>query len=444
MTTVRLDFSSGPQSFYGVLHVTVLSGTPVLHGARLTPGFSGTVRAPLYSLPATFESSSAFSLQLTAPARDCVTPSERPFYFARSPPIGYYDLFAGVYHSNIYRGAVYPQPAEAFVASLLRRPRAVLFVAGGKSAGKSTFARYLANRIVSERGRVAFLDIDPGQPELALPGTVSLALLSDFLLNPPERQCRTAQRVLPVGAVSIPDCCERYFACVQRLLGEVPDDAFVVVNSFGWVHDLGLTMHERLLEMVRPDVAFVMHRPDEAPARVCPRIFAVEVSPAQAPMAIYPKRQRELRIAAYFAECAGEAPRAVPLRRLRVAFLCKRVHPREALTALSGALVALCRDERSFAPAERMVSLLREAPEAECCGFAVVQGFDMEREMAYLMTPVEVEEDFNTMVMGTVQVPADMYAKTSVAAPNYLGIGLLEKIGASTDPLTLKNTPVFD
>ena len=68
------------------------------------------------------------------------------------------------------------------------RPR--LLAAGGKGVGKSTFVRWLANRLVTNNqsgggggGSVVYLDLDPGQREFGLPGYISLAVLDSPLLG---------------------------------------------------------------------------------------------------------------------------------------------------------------------------------------------------------------------------------------------------------------------
>jgi polynucleotide 5'-hydroxyl-kinase GRC3/NOL9 len=51
-----------------------------------------------------------------------------------------------------------------------------LMVVGAPDVGKSTFARYLYSRLVSEGKRAAFLDGDPGQSVLGPPTTITLAV----------------------------------------------------------------------------------------------------------------------------------------------------------------------------------------------------------------------------------------------------------------------------
>ena len=46
-----------------------------------------------------------------------------------------------------------------------------LMVAGGKGVGKSTFLRFLVNRVLAEVGApVLVVDLDPGQAEFTVPG----------------------------------------------------------------------------------------------------------------------------------------------------------------------------------------------------------------------------------------------------------------------------------
>ena len=94
-------------------------------------------------------------------------------------------------------------------------------------------------------------------------------------------------------------------------------------------------------------------------------------------------------------------------------------------------------------PPKKLVSIIRNFPPLECNGFGIVQGIDLEKGVLYLLTPFP-DAKFNTLIQGAVHIPGDLYADTNLADPNFFGIGLLDKIGASTDPLMLKNTPVFD
>ncbi len=61
-----------------------------------------------------------------------------------------------------------------------------LLAGGGKGVGKSTFVRWLANRLLSDSKntcRVVYLDLDPGQREVGLPGYISFTILNSPLLG---------------------------------------------------------------------------------------------------------------------------------------------------------------------------------------------------------------------------------------------------------------------
>ena len=61
---------------------------------------------------------------------------------------------------------------------------------GGPRLGKSTFGRLLVNTLLNTHPCVAYLDTDPGQPELTVPGVPQdFALLTkamrQFAFSPP-------------------------------------------------------------------------------------------------------------------------------------------------------------------------------------------------------------------------------------------------------------------
>lgn len=54
----------------------------------------------------------------------------------------------------------------------------VICIMGPRNSGKSTFARYSLNALLSKYNKVAFLECDPGQSEYTPPGMVSLNIVS--------------------------------------------------------------------------------------------------------------------------------------------------------------------------------------------------------------------------------------------------------------------------
>ncbi|KAL7442842.1 hypothetical protein ACHAXM_008543 [Skeletonema potamos] len=76
-----------------------------------------------------------------------------------------------------------------------------ILICGAKGVGKSTMLRYATNRMISEQMKkdsgsvaVAILDLDCGQPELSVPGLITLSIVSQPLLSDPPMHmvCRGA------------------------------------------------------------------------------------------------------------------------------------------------------------------------------------------------------------------------------------------------------------
>lgn len=68
---------------------------------------------------------------------------------------------------------------------------------GGKGTGKSTFLRYYVNRLVTQPGGggpVLVVDLDPGQSEFTVPGSVTATVVRAPLLGPNFTHLRTPDK----------------------------------------------------------------------------------------------------------------------------------------------------------------------------------------------------------------------------------------------------------
>lgn len=162
-------------------------------------------------------------------------------------------------------------------------PEKVL-VCGAKGTGKSTFCRYLTNRLLSSKDwdkgavcpkKVAILDCDVGQPEFSIPGVLSLTIISQPLLSPPHAHIVTGSTEEGIGedAFTVAKIHEksyyfgfttskanpvRYMKAVKSLLEEVedlmksPGLAGVVVNTDGWVKGMGYEILSTIIDTINP------------------------------------------------------------------------------------------------------------------------------------------------------------------------------------------------
>ncbi|KAJ2552155.1 Polynucleotide 5'-hydroxyl-kinase grc3 [Coemansia sp. RSA 1933] len=165
-------------------------------------------------------------------------------------------------------------------------------LAGGQSQGKSTFSRFLLNRLLNRYGRLFYMDTDLGQSELLPPGALSVTLLSQPLLGPPFAHASHVEpyHAIYTGTTSPKGDPDRYVAAIRRLSGVVSEYTRVarsestsqntgaadldrqvipvVVNTHGWLKGLGLDLHYSLCEAVRPTTYIQLYDSAEQEAQL--------------------------------------------------------------------------------------------------------------------------------------------------------------------------------
>lgn len=145
-------------------------------------------------------------------------------------------------------------------------------ICGPKGSGKSTFSRILTNSLLNvnpdprsstRRGfdGVAFLDLDPGQPEYSPPGEISLLHLRSYNLGVPfthpmlsPKEASVLIRAHHIGYVSFKDDPGHYQRCAFDLLAQYKNmlshypSVPLIVNCSGWIQGSGF---EVLVELIR-------------------------------------------------------------------------------------------------------------------------------------------------------------------------------------------------
>ncbi|KAE8147557.1 polynucleotide 5'-hydroxyl-kinase grc3 [Aspergillus avenaceus] len=144
-----------------------------------------------------------------------------------------------------------------------RGSRLKALICGPKASGKSTFSRYLLNHLLSPAPQtennycntdgVAFLDLDPGQPEFSPMGQVYLAHLRSPVFGPPfshpslkDSHDGTIIRAHHIGASSPKEDPDHYVLATmdlmdryRALLASYPQCP-LIINYPGWIFGLGL------------------------------------------------------------------------------------------------------------------------------------------------------------------------------------------------------------
>lgn len=263
-----------------------------------------------------------------------------------------------------------------------RSLQGLLMVLGEMDSGKSTFARYLYQRLSAD-GLTAFLDSDPGQSSLGPPTTQTLSLgrpgETDF---PPRGPCwrrfvgstSPARHLLPmlVGAARLVQQARKAGA------GRVVMDTSGMVHAEGGGRELKLAK----VELLRPAVVFAIQREDELEALLTPlqrsrRVRVVRLQPSPAVQRRSREQRRAHRRRRYMEHFAGA--REIELDWTRLAVF---PGPRFSLHRL-----AACEDRQGFTQA-----------------LAIVTGFDRLQGRVRLLTPLQSLEAITALRLGDVRV----------------------------------------
>jgi polynucleotide 5'-hydroxyl-kinase GRC3/NOL9 len=263
--------------------------------------------------------------------------------------------------------------------------RGPVLVLGASDTGKSTFARYLYDRLGVAHGRIAYLDGDVGQSHLGPPTTLTLALNGEASTFPPDGP----QRVWFVGSNSPTGHMLPMVTGLARLADFAAKEgaAATVIDTTGLVNpgQGGAALKWAVVDLLRPCTVVGFQRREELEPILAPLRRLSDLSVHTLPIAAAVReRSREDRIAHRTAQYRDYFKHA---RRSPLAYRDLAVFPRIAFRP--GRLAAL-EDREGFTLALGVVDQARGGK-------------------VWLHTPWQGDEDVSAIRLGDLEIDLHTY-----------------------------------
>jgi len=335
-----------------------------------------------------------------------------------------------------------------------------LLAAGGKGVGKSSFTRWMTNRLLEQGGEVIFLDLDPGQKEFGLPGYLTLAVIKAPLLGP--NFCQPEPEVVKsiyFGDINVSNNPGRYIRTVSgllRMLKKLDSKVPLVINTMGWCQGLGLLLNTDIIRLCKPTTLVQIF--SRFPKKNYPRGLTSDyvnngksysrvsehLTYNHLEFAAVPERScakdmrgqdswgipqpavlRDIQTLSWFGKRGGI--KDLPVYSIHFSQVClnvahETVPPRGLLAALALQPVDLCAvrpDKIRQSTTSDNYAILMKSPIEESLGVGIVRGVDSEERLIYVATqvPEETLQKVNCLVGGQLSIPTGLLAKQKCPSP---------------------------
>lgn len=141
-----------------------------------------------------------------------------------------------------------------------------LITIGGKGVGKSTLVRHLINSNFNKFQKFVFIDLDIGQPELFVPQTLNVTVVTEPILGPGYLRDMKPAKAVFFGDINVLPDPIKYLRCVLKIhefctankeLSSLP----WVINTMGYSRGFGTELMACILKIFQPtDVVQIQSR----------------------------------------------------------------------------------------------------------------------------------------------------------------------------------------
>ena len=330
--------------------------------------------------------------------------------------------------ANEVEGSTIPASWEKAANEILtaEKPVAAMIV-GGVDSGKTSFCAYLANQSLKEKHRVALIDADLGQSNLGPPSTISSSRITKPVLDPFDLD---AENTCFVGTTSPSSTVVKVVEGIKRIKERILKRgvSVLIINTDGWIEgEDAVRFKVALVKQVKPDLVVGIQEKSELTfllgALTETRTLCIE-SPSMVRKRDRDERKllRELGYKKYLKSARAEsfplrwvkfgntvfglgiAPSQERFKKIEEVFLTTPLYAEE----MSGFVFIVLDKEQWFdeevlksleQKLNRKVKVVKEGDEEgllaalhddkeNFLGIGVVEGFDYERRVARIYTPV--------------------------------------------------------
>jgi len=156
---------------------------------------------------------------------------------------------------------IIPEPEWEILLKNLTRHRGIAVLIGAADSGKSTLARYLIKRFVSEHIESSLVDADVGQSSLGLPGAISMKIFRDEK----DLEDFTFERMFYVGTVNPSKKIPFIIDGTKRMADLCKEESDItLIDTTGLISgEIGKALKINKIKAIRPEHVIALQREQE-------------------------------------------------------------------------------------------------------------------------------------------------------------------------------------